>query len=88
MMRTFNFLALVTVLFLTACERPYDIKLAEGMPQYTIDAFVSNSDSVQTIRITKSIPFNANPSTIPGVEGAQVALIDSTDFKTVWRYLH
>lgn len=68
-------------LFFAACERPYDIKLAEGMPQYTIDAFVSNADSVQTIRITKSIPFNANPSTIPGVEGAQVALIDSTDFR-------
>jgi hypothetical protein len=81
MMRTFNILALVAGLFLAACERPYDIKLAEGMPQYTIDAFVSNSDSVQTIRITKSIPFNANPSTIPGVEGAQVALIDSTSFR-------
>jgi hypothetical protein len=80
-MRTFNILALVAGLFLAACERPYDIKLAEGMPQYTIDAFVSNSDSVQTIRITKSIPFNANPSTIPGVEGAQVALIDSTSFR-------
>jgi hypothetical protein len=81
MMRKNLLFTICCSLLFAACERPYDIKLAEGMPQYTIDAFVSNSDSVQTIRITKSIPFNANPSTIPGVEGAQVALIDSTDFR-------
>jgi hypothetical protein len=81
MMRNVLLFTICSSLLFAACERPYDIKLAEGMPQYTIDAFVSNSDSVQTIRITKSIPFNANPSTIPGVEGAQVALIDSTDFR-------
>lgn len=80
-MRKITFLAVGASLFLAACERPYDIKLSEGMPQYTIDAFVNNSDSEQTIRITKSIPFNADPSAIPGVEGAQVALIDSTDFR-------
>ncbi|MBU6325054.1 MAG: DUF4249 family protein [Bacteroidetes bacterium] len=81
MMRTIPFLTVCASLFLVACERPYDINLADGMPQYTIDAFVNNSDSEQTIRITRSIPFNNDPSTIPGVEGAQVAIFDSTDFK-------
>jgi hypothetical protein len=81
MMRKITTLAVCASLLLTACERPYDIKVADGMPQYTIDAFVNHSDSIQTIRITRSITFNADPNTIPGVEGAQVALIDSTDFR-------
>jgi hypothetical protein len=80
-MKHLLYTALFFGLIFTACERPYDIKLDEGRAQYTIDAFVNTLDTAQTIRITRSIPFTADPSTIPGVSGAQVALIDSTEFK-------
>jgi len=80
-MKKLLFSSFFSGLLFTACEKPFDIKLDEGRAQYTIDAFVNTLDSAQTIRITRTIPFTANPGTIPGVAGAQVALIDSTEFK-------
>jgi hypothetical protein len=76
-----QFLWILPALLFAACERPIDIDLDAGQAQYTIDAFVNTLDSEQVIRITRSIPFTADPSTIPGVTGAQVAIIDSTNFK-------
>jgi len=75
------FIWILPALLFAACERPIDIDLDAGQAQYTIDAFVNTLDSEQVIRITRSIPFTADPSTIPGVTGAQVAIIDSTNFK-------
>jgi hypothetical protein len=71
---------LLPVAFLFAsCEDIIDVSVDPGPERLVIDAFVNTLPQSQKIRITKSIPYFATPGTEPGVEGAQVIVVDTTN---------
>lgn len=76
------FFILLIALTGSSCEDVIDVKVDPGPERLVIDAFVNNLNLNQRIRITKSIPYFAKPGTEPGVEGALVAIADTTGGNT------
>ncbi len=74
MKRIYKYLYLIIVL--TACEDQINPELPEAPPVLIIDAFLTNQDSVQTIRIAQSQSYFDN-SLLPGVSGASVIVSNS-----------
>lgn len=74
MKRIYKYLYLIIVL--TACEDQINPELPEAPPVLIIDAFLTNQDSVQTIRITQSQAYFDN-SLLQGVSGASVLVLNS-----------
>ncbi len=74
MKRFHKFLFLIIVLI--ACEDQITPELREAPPVLVIDAFLTNQDSVQTIRITQSQSYFDN-SLLQGVSGASVLVFNS-----------
>jgi hypothetical protein len=66
---------LIVVPFLSSCEDPVQIKLDEGESLIVVDAFVTDANESQTIRLTESAPYFYNAST-PGIAGANVLIRD------------
>ncbi len=64
------------IIVLAACEDQITPELREAPPVLIIDAFLTNQDSVQTIRITQSHSY-FNNSALPGVSGASVLVLNS-----------
>lgn len=63
----------------TSCEDVIDVHVDQGPEKLVVDAFVNNLPQKQLIRLTKSIPYFSKPGTEPGVEGATVAIADTTN---------
>ncbi len=66
----------------SSCEDVIDVDVDQGPEKLIVDAFVNNLPDKQVIRITKSIPYFAKPGSEPGVEGATVAIVDTTGGNT------
>lgn len=78
-MKMKNWIIGVIVVFLgSSCEDVITVKVDQGTPKLVVDAFVNNLSEAQTIRLTRSIPYFDKPGTEQGVEGATVAIIDTT----------
>ena len=70
-------IAILTVFTLASCEDVVQIKLDEGTPMITIDAFVNNLRTPQTIRLTYTDNyFSQKPNTT--ISGAAVQIKDVT----------
>ncbi len=77
-MKIFRYiLALTTVVALTACEDPIQIKLDQGNKLIVIDAFVNDLRETQKVRITYSDGYFSGRPAEP-VTNAQVTLSDLT----------
>jgi hypothetical protein len=77
-----NFLyAASAVLLLSSCEDPVQVNVAPGETQLVVDAFITNRDTVQTIRLTQTVPYFAN-GPVPTVSGAQITLRNRTANRT------
>ncbi len=63
--------ALITWL---ACEDVIDIQTSEAPTQITVDAWINNIPSDQTIRLTESRPYFENEFT-PGIIGAEINVV-------------
>ena len=45
--------------FFTSCEDVIEVNVEQQQVKLVVDAFVNNMDTVQTIRLTQSIPYFA-----------------------------
>lgn len=69
----------ITTLFLlgfTSCEKVIDLKLENSESQYVLKGEVNAGETVHTLSITKTIPFDED-NVFPGVTGANVVLTDN-----------
>ncbi|WP_140938423.1 DUF4249 domain-containing protein [Sphingobacterium lumbrici] len=66
------FIAVIMV----ACEEIIDVNLKVGDPKYVIDADLTSLSSEQVIRVTQTVPFNADIPSKP-IENALVTVSDS-----------
>ncbi|MES2566468.1 MAG: DUF4249 domain-containing protein [Bacteroidota bacterium] len=71
------FLCLLTVFMLTSCEDVIQVKLDEGDPMVTIDAFINDMRSQQKVRLTYTDPYFSQKPNNP-ITGATVNLKDLT----------
>lgn len=79
-MKIRNVIYLIAVAVLgSSCEDVIDVKVNPGPERLVVDAFVNNLKERQVIRLTKSIPYFSEPGSEPGVEGATVAIADTTN---------
>ncbi len=67
---------LCMLIILAACEDQIFPELRKAPPILIIDAFLTNQDSLQTIRITQSQPYFDN-TTLQGVSGASVIVVNT-----------
>ena len=75
-MKSFIPLLFLPILF-CSCEDPIQVKIDEGNPLVTIDAFIDNMRKQQTIRLTYADNyFSQKPS--EGIKGATVIVKDNT----------
>lgn len=76
-MKIYNrfFVAIITIFFLASCEDIIEVDLDEGEAQLSVDAFLTNLEGEQTIRLTLTKPYFDNSSTI--ATGATVFVEDN-----------
>ncbi len=75
MMKKFKLLLILAIGFaLSSCEDPIDLDLDSGRSQLVVDGFLTNENSVQTIRLSRSADYFLNAPT-PGENDAQVQVI-------------
>jgi hypothetical protein len=65
--------SIITLFFLSSCEKVIDLELKDAAPVIVIDATLSNQSQNHFVRISKTLPFDAQ-TTFNGVKGAQVTL--------------
>jgi hypothetical protein len=76
MMKTFKFfLIFIGACFLWSCEDVVQVKLDEGDPMVTIDAFINDMQSPQKVRLTYTDPYFSQKPNEP-ITGASVKLKD------------
>src|SRR3546814_8523476 len=68
-------IALLTAVFLPACEDVVNLQLDEGDPLLVVDAFLNDARRVQTIRLSKSVPYLSDESA-PDISGASVSVVE------------
>lgn len=73
--------------FFTSCEDVIEVNVEQKQVKLVVDAFVNTMDTVQTIRLTQSIPYFATPGTEPAVKDATVLIADTSNFK-VFPFVH
>jgi hypothetical protein len=73
--------------FFTSCEDVIEVNVEQKQVKLVVDAFVNNMDTVQTIRLTQSIPYFAVPGTEPAVTDATVLIADTSNFK-IYPFIH
>jgi len=71
---------LCMLIILAACEDQIFPELRKAPPILIIDAFLTNQDSLQTIRITQSQSYFDN-TTLQGVSGASVIVVNANGSK-------
>jgi hypothetical protein len=67
----------LSVAVLSSCEDVINVDVAPSAPQLVIDAFISNQDTVQTIRLTQTVPY-FQTGNAPTVSGAEIVLKNQT----------
>lgn len=76
MMKTLKlFLFITGILFFTSCEDVIQVKLDDGDPMVTIDAFINDMQSQQKVRLTYTDPYFSQKPNQP-ITGATVNLKD------------
>lgn len=65
----------VCVLLFTGCTKEIDLDLKDEAPRIVIEANVQNGEGVQSVRITRSMAFDA-VGAYPTVNGAEVSVSD------------
>ncbi|MBN8701820.1 MAG: DUF4249 domain-containing protein [Bacteroidetes bacterium] len=74
----------LTLLFasviLTGCEKVVDVDLEEGEKLLVVDAWLTNQDKPQVVRLTESAPYFSNVPA-PVISSAQVKVKDLTNLK-------
>ena len=75
------------MLFVSSCEDVIQVQVKQSEVKMVVDAFINNLDTVQRIRITKSIPYFDSSFTEPAVTTAQVIIADSTSLK-IFPFVH
>jgi hypothetical protein len=58
-----------------SCQKVIDLKLGDQSGDLVIEANVTDAVGVQTIRLTRNVPFT-NTNTYPGVSGAKITVTD------------
>jgi hypothetical protein len=77
---------LITLLFpalftFTSCEDPIDVAVPQGETMLVIDAFVTDQQQPQKIKLTTTAPYFSNTNA-PIVNGAVVTILDITNGKS------
>jgi len=62
---------------LSSCTDVIDVNVAPGETQLVIDAFINNRDTIQTIRLTRTVPY-FQAGNAPVVSGAEIVLTNQT----------
>ncbi|WDF69884.1 DUF4249 domain-containing protein [Sphingobacterium oryzagri] len=76
-MKAHFYIAILSFLFLfSACEDVIDINLNDADPRFVIEAQLSDLESVQRIRVSKTVPFTASVNSDP-VADAVVTVTDN-----------
>lgn len=73
--------SILTIFILTSCEDVVQIKLDEGTPLITVDAFINDMRSTQTIRLSYTNNYFSQKPNNP-LNGASVVVKDITSGKT------
>lgn len=71
----------ISIFALSSCEDVISVKVDQSQVKLVIDAFVNNLDTVQKIRLTKSINYFDSSNTEPPVTDATVIIADSATLK-------
>lgn len=64
---------IISFFSLHSCEDKIDLDLKEGRTQIVLDAFISNDNSIQTLRVSNTAAYFLNAST-PGISDAIVSI--------------
>jgi len=67
------FIALLTAVLFSGCEKVIELKLDNAEPVVVIDAALSDQSEIQTVKISKTYSFT-EPNKFNGVSGAKVVL--------------
>ncbi|MDJ1504175.1 DUF4249 domain-containing protein [Xanthocytophaga agilis] len=70
-------IGILTICLLSSCEDVIQLDVAAAESQLVIDAFISNTPSAQTIRLTKTVPY-FETGDAPTVSGAEIILQNTT----------
>jgi hypothetical protein len=73
--------------FFSSCEDVIEVNVEQKQVKLVVDAFVNTMDTVQTIRLTQSIPYFATPGTESAVKDATVLIADTSNFK-IFPFVH
>jgi hypothetical protein len=68
---------IIVLIACSSCQKVIDLKLNNSATQLVIEANITDQLEVQYITVSQSIPFT-NTNTFPGVDGAQIAVSDSS----------
>jgi hypothetical protein len=74
-MKPITFLAFLTVVLVTSCEKVIDVDLENTAKKYVIEGVVTNREGVSQVTITRTKNMNDN-NELDGISGAQVSITD------------
>jgi hypothetical protein len=69
-------LLILCVAFCTSCKKILDLDLEAAEPQLVIEGNLTNIQGVQTVKISRTVPFDA-ANEFPAISGATVSLLNS-----------
>lgn len=69
------FIAIICVLLFSACEKVIDVDLNSASPKYVIEGIVTDGQSPQSVKITRTKNFDEN-NDFEGVDFAEVSIAD------------
>lgn len=82
-MKRFNIglVIILSGLLFASCEDVIKVNVKQKEVKFVVDAFVNNLPTHQVIKLNRSIDYFADPKSQPAITGAEVILVDTTNFK-------
>lgn len=81
MRKKFNWIFIFSLLLFCACEDVIKVESNQREVKLVVDAFVNDLDKNQYVILKRSINYFDIPGTEPGVEGAQVLIVDTSTLR-------
>ncbi len=80
----FNYIAiLISMILIWGCEKNIEPELPEAPPLTFVDAWITNKNEPQIIRLNKTLPYFDN-SEFPGITGADIRITDNENNEYVF----
>ncbi len=75
---------MLCIVICSSCKKILDLNLETAEPQLVIEGNLTNINGVQTVKISRTVPFDAS-NDFPAVSGAIVTLLDSKGLAVIFK---